>query len=583
MITAAHKASSTASKGLGATHRSSRSWVSWPLFIPVLLFLFALAARIIGIDWHGVHSDEHPAAAAKVLTGQFVDDLQYYPPLLNYCTALLFAVYFVIGKIAHFWTTTDEFRAAFFADRTPFYVLLRMVTATWAALTAPLVYFLALRLGQSRLAAVIAGIAAAIIPASIYFSHIGKSDNGLASAFLLVCLAALRFIDRPEEQGRRIALGASIAFAFSVKHSALFLLGPAAVLVLLELIRNGVRGWALARALAVAGVAAVVLWIPMNIGIILDPAGFIDAQVVQSQMSSRDASWGSTLSLFVEMVTSEGGIPAATLILWIVAPLAIAMIDDRAKRFRFWLLWLPTTVAFVVIASIAGDRQPIYLWLPHMVLLSTTVILLLTQALSQKAAWMRWPAMAALAAILVSYGIRNENILQQAAASPILLEVGEEITRTVKPSEKILTTTSLAQFLALSSEGGDIDRARHERLAKKYNVQLPPVAPESKRQKSTGYITASFPLVIGGLETTDPDKVKVVLPYAWPLQPEEWRLDYWLERGFRVFVVSNESELAQVPGYRAMFASIRSQCKPTARFFSKRPLFSEFDTVIYRC
>ena len=538
---------------------------------------------MIGIDWNGVHSDEHPAAAAKVLTGQFVDDLQYYPPLLNYCAAVLFAGYFVLGKIAHIWTTTDEFRAAFFADRTPFYVLLRMVPATWAALSAPLVYFLALRLGQSRLAALIAGIAAAIIPASVYFSHIGKSDNGLASAFLLVCLAALRFMERPEEQGRRIALGATIAFALSVKHSALFLLGPAAVLVLLELIGNGVRGWALARAVAVAGVTAVVLWIPMNIGIILDPAGFIDAQVVQSQMSARHASWGSTLSLFVEVVTSEGGIPAAILILWIAAPLAIVMIDDRTKRLSFWLMWLPTAIAFVVIASIAGDRQPIYLWLPTMVLMSITVILLLTQALSQKSAWLRWPATAAMAAIMLSFGVRNETILHQASASPLLREVANEIVRTVKPTEKILTTTSLAPFLDLSSAGGDIDRERHERLAQKYNVQLPPIAPESKVQKSTGYITASFPLVIGGLETTDPNKVKVVLPYAWPLQPEEWRLDYWLERGFRVFVVSKETELAEVRGYRAMFASIRAQCKPTARFLSKRPLFNDFDTVIYRC
>ncbi len=472
---------------------------------------------------------------------------------------------------------------AFFTDRSPFFVLLRVVAATWAALVAPLVYWLALRLGQSRWAAVLAGIVVGLVPASVYFSHIGKSDNGLASAFLLFCLASLRLIEKPVYVWRKIAVGAAIAFAFSVKHSALFLLGPAAVLVLLELIRNGVRGWALARAIAVAGVAAVVLWLPMNIGIILDPVGFIDAQVVQSQMSSRDTSWGSTLSLFAEVVTSEGGIPAATLILWIAAPLAIAMIDGRAKRFRYWLLWLPITVGFFVIAAIAGDRQPIHLWLPHMVLLSTTVILLLTLALSHKAAWLRWPAATALAVILVSFGIRNENILQQAAASPILLEVSDEIRRTVKPSEKILTTTSLAQFLALSSEGGDFDRARHERLAKKYNVQLPPVAPESKRQKSMGYITASFPLVIGGLETTDPDKVKVVLPYAWPLQPEEWRLDYWLERGFRVFVVSKEYELAQVPAYRAMFASIRSQCRPTARFFSKRPLFNDFDTVMYRC
>ena len=44
------------------------------------LFLFALALRLIGIDWGSAHPDENPAAAAKVLTGQLTTDQQYYPP-----------------------------------------------------------------------------------------------------------------------------------------------------------------------------------------------------------------------------------------------------------------------------------------------------------------------------------------------------------------------------------------------------------------------------------------------------------------------------------------------------------------------
>jgi 4-amino-4-deoxy-L-arabinose transferase-like glycosyltransferase len=363
----------------GASSRSSPGYTRYsPILFPLAVFLFALGARFIGIDWHGAHADEHPSAAAKVLAGQLVDDFQYYPPLLNYCTAILFVGYFVFGKIAGYWASAEDFRVAFFADRAPFYVLLRVVTATWAALVVPLVYWLALRLGQSRWSAVVAGTAAALIPASIYFSHIGKSDNGLASAFLLVCLAALRLIDEPDNVWRRIALGASIAFALSVKHSALFLLGPAAVLVLLELIRSDVRGRELGVLLAVVAAATIASWLPMNIGIALDPVGFFEAQVVQSQMSSRDASWATTLALFVEVVTAEGGVPALILILWIAAPLAIATIEDQAQRFRFWLLWLPTAIAFVAVAAIAGDRQPIYLWLPHIVLMSVTVVLLLT-------------------------------------------------------------------------------------------------------------------------------------------------------------------------------------------------------------
>lgn len=565
-------AASLMGKGDGAT-----------LVLALLVFAAALAVRMVGIDWHGVHADENPGAAAKVLAGQFSADLQYYPPFLNYCTAALYAGYFVVGKLFGLWTSVLEFRSAFFADRTPFYVLLRFVCASWAALSAPLVYFLALRLRQGRWAAIVAGLATAAVPASVFFSHIGKSDNGIAPAFLLAMLMALRLIERPDDRLRQVALGAALAFGFSVKHSILFLLAPGAVLVLVELMRTGVTGWQLARVSAFTAAAATIVWIPMNVGILLDPVGFLAAQVVQSQMSHRDAPLEQTLSVFLEVVTSEGGIPLAILVAWAAMPLAIVRLKEQSVRFTFWLLWLPTAASIAVVALIAGDRQPIYLWLPQMVLMSVAVVLLLTHAASRAGHSVRVAALAALALFIGMFMVRSEAILAQSSAPPLLREVADEIRRTVAPSEKILSTTSLSAYLDLASAGADFDRARHDRLARKYNVQLPPIAPESLVTKLTGYTVASFPLVIGGLERTDPDEVKVVLPHAWPLQREEWHLDYWLNQGFRVLVVTKESELAAVPAYRPMFAEIRNRCKATATFTSKRPLFNDFDTVIYRC
>jgi hypothetical protein len=149
---------------VGAVSQRGRQNCILSAFIPIALLLFALAVRFIAIDWHGAHADEHPAAAAKVLTGQLIDDFMYYPPLLNYCTAILFAGYFLLGKLVGYWSSTEDFRLAFFSDRAPFYVLLRAVTATWAALVAPLVYWLALRLGQARWTAAVAGIVAGTHP-----------------------------------------------------------------------------------------------------------------------------------------------------------------------------------------------------------------------------------------------------------------------------------------------------------------------------------------------------------------------------------------------------------------------------------
>jgi len=563
--------------------RSARG-LSWrTAAISLLLLSLAFAFRMIGIDWGGFHADEHPSTAAKVLTGQLVDEWAFYPPLLNYVTAVLFAAYYVLGKTAGLWHDTAGFRAAFFEHRLPFFIILRIVTALWSALLAPLVYLFALRLRQSMPAAVLAGLLCSFIPANEYLAHFGKSDNGLAAAYMLVCIAGLAFAAAPMSRKRQFALAAATAFALSVKHSAAFLLVPLGGLIVFALWRDGQGLATSARACLGVILFTALVWLPLNIGIVLDPKGFLAAQVVQSQMSARNVPWSVTAAVFLDVATGEGGIPTAILLLYALAPIGIVMQRDGAARFSLWCLWIPVTVSILAVGSIVGDRQPIYLWLPQLSLMTVTVVLILTGYLTSGPRLARIAATVALAAISVVFVSRCYTILAQALDEPLARRLAAEIQANVRPDEKILSTVPLAGFLDLSSQGAAYDRQRHERLAAKYRVKLPETAQEALREKATGYTVASFPLVVGGLEFTDPAAIKAVVAYAWPLQPEEWVLDYWLERGFRVMVLSYEDNLWGVPAYRPMLSRIYDECQVVTKLKSKRPLFNDYDVSVYRC
>ena len=49
---------------------------------------------------------------------------------------------------------------------------------------------------------------------------------------------------------------------------------------------------------------------------------------------------------------------------------------------------------------------------------------------------------------------------------------------------------------------------------------------------------------MGGMEDLKAEVAEeAVKPYWWPIQPEEWKLDYWTKQGFNIFVVLKESDI----------------------------------------
>ena len=94
-----------------------------------------------------------------------------------------------------------------------------------------------------------------------------------------------------------------------------------------------------------------------------------------------------------------------------------------------------------------------------------------------------------------------------------------------------------------------------------------------------------FPVAMGGMEDLDKEKAeKVVKPYYWPVQDEEWNIDYWAAQGFTFFVVQDEDTFlkSSVAAYRKLHQEIKDRGELIATIPAGRPHFFETEVKIYR-
>lgn len=550
----------------------------------LVLFVFAVLLRIAGLDWGDVHADENPSAAAKILAGNLIPDVHYYPPFFNYLIAAVYALLYVVGRIAGWWTSTEAFRAAYFSDKSTFILTARLLSACISAAAAPIAVLLAREMKLPRPDALLLGVIVALVSSSVFWGRIAKGDSGMGPALLLFVLTAIRFHAMPGQTSRAIVLGLSIALAMSFKHSSVFFLAPAIGIVaaFTAYDMRQVLPWLMSW--LIVALATLVFWVPMNIGIILDMKGFLAAQIVQSQMSVHGASIAVTAGEWYNGMTSiKSGVPLLVLILWFLAvPGAMVLAKAPSLRFGLGLLFFPCLVAMIAIATLAGQRQPTYLWLPYSVLIATTVLIALFHLARHGNTAMTVLAAALIGSSTVAFIARDAVIVEQALADPLQRKIAAELRR-LPPTTRIMSSIELSTAMPTSSVGDEEVRARNEKLAHKYNVTLPKFAAESERPRS-GYVVRPFPFVIGGLEEYAEKDVKVVLPFAWPIQREEWNLGYWTDRKYSVFVVVDNGYFDHtVEAYRTFFRSLRTQCKELSRIKGPKPLFDQVDTFIYEC
>jgi hypothetical protein len=560
------------------------------------LFLLALAIRCIGILWGGIDSDEDISDPAKVLTGRLIPAFHYYPPLLNYLAAAGYAVLYAIGIPMRLWRNTADFRAAFFENPNPFLLVLRLVVSVTGAVAAPLSAAIAARLGLSRRSCLLVGVASALLPISVWRSHIGKQDLGVAAGALLAVWAMVRY---PQES-RRVAVvwfGVAVALAVSFKQSALFVVAPLGVALLLLARRTGQSWPRLAQDSSIAVAVAIIAWVPLNAGVWLDWSNFLDYQKVLATMHMKGSGFRETFEAVWPRLTDRFSGPTLPLFVgFLVTPLFW-------RRLDIFLIWTSTVVSVIVTAAISGARADVQLYVPQCVLIGTIGIMTWTWMAGRKD-WSRWPGMVGLVSAFVVLVAGSFEVDRQALATPIRSQVAEALRKVDGIGRRrIMATDVLLTGLPVAADADRDVMERDERLAQKYGVTLPPHYRPYPPEEEGRYYIRSLPWVISGLENSDQKDVKLIKPFAWPLQPEEWRLPYWLSQGFTLFVIRDEEVwlspldqpcpsrspsladcyVSRVDAYRRLFAEIHGRCTLVAAIPADRPLFEEADTKVYRC
>lgn len=552
------------------------------------LFLVAVVLRTAGADFGFFHGDERVNDAARFLAGEWVPTQHFYPPFFNYLNGVAFTGLFAFGILTGLWTDTAGFQQAYFDDPTPFYLTARYVTAVIGALCAPLVYACARRVGLSPGLSLVAGAFAAVLPIGVYMGHIAKGDTGLATACLAVVWAFAMRVDATRTRRWDIAIGVLVALAFGFKQSALLVLGPLALAMILVIGRREGYGPALGS-FGVSVLVLLVLWPIMNIGILLDIEGFLAFQKIQTVMSVREedplgVGLPITLNIFGDAVT---GLNPVILAMAAVVPVwLLAKACRLARRDVLLSVWVANAVSILGISMMVGTRQPEHLFLPNLyiLLLLAALVLMdmvrvyggLAKAVLVTAAGVGFALMLAGSAIVV----------QQARATPNAERLVAFLADTY-PDARVQSGLVLPVPQTVAAQQMEFDR--FDRLGRKYGIAMPEIAPERIVTEDAGdaLFWVNTPFVMSGLESDDAkDADFPIQPHAWPVQPEEWELDRWLNADFSIFVVNHFDDLLNVSrssDIRMFHQDLLARCKRVRDFKARKPLFLEFDITVFDC
>ena len=146
---------------------------------------------------------------------------------------------------------------------------------------------IARRLSLSWRSALLVGLMVCLLPVDVFYSHIGKSDTATATAILLLAWLVLCKLDEPDMRGVDALIGFASALTFSFKPTSMVLvLMLIAGMVVLSW-RNRIPRHGSHHRLLIAAVVAILAWITMNIGILLDPKNFLEYQGLLRTMLAR--------------------------------------------------------------------------------------------------------------------------------------------------------------------------------------------------------------------------------------------------------------------------------------------------------
>ncbi|MFP7571817.1 ArnT family glycosyltransferase [Marivita sp. S2033] len=554
----------------------------------MVLFATAFLLRAWGADFGLFNGDERVNDSARFLAGHLVPTQHFYPPFFNYLNGAAFIGLFLFGLSVDMWSTTAEFRQAYFSDPTPFYLTARYVTAAIGALAAPLFFSASRRLGLGTGLAVISASFAAIFPIAVFMAHIAKGDTGLAVFCLAVVWTFFMRLESNHPTRWNIIIGLSVALALGFKQSALLFLGPLALAMIVVLAGREGNVSAL-KSFGIALLFVVIAWPIMNIGILLDIDGFWAFQRIQAVMSVRDqdgfgAGLPITMQIFGDAVI---GLNPAILAIALIVPVWAASGACRLRlRDAIIGVWIANAVSTIVISLLVGTRQPEQLFLPNLYVFLLLAVVVLMDMLR---VYVRWPRAVVALVSLVGFAIMlagAKNVIGQARATPIAQDLATYLLEHHSDA-RIQTGVVLPVPQTVAAQRMELDRL--ERLGRKYNIDMPDIAPEriivDDAQNALFWVHAPF--VMSGLEGDGAiDQDFPIEPHAWPVQPEEWNLQRWRDAGFDVFAVNHFDFLVAISRssyIRTFHTDLQEHCKTVQSYDARKPLFLEFDVRVFEC
>ena len=196
---------------------------------PLLLCLFALLVRALGLTW-GLPNENrwysyHPDESTRQIVGAVFSVLggDFNPHFFNYPSLSVYATWLIYQFLAGFGLLTDAVAPQYPWPLVRDIILAgRIFSVLTGALTAPLVWLIARRLGMGRWA-ILAGILAALAPGHVQHSHFATVDVP-ATFFVVWCL----FLTLRAQNPKQLCWAALVAgLAAGTKYNAgLVILAP---------------------------------------------------------------------------------------------------------------------------------------------------------------------------------------------------------------------------------------------------------------------------------------------------------------------------------------------------------------------
>lgn len=258
----------------------------WVTFAVVLVVLFALAVRLIGIN-HGLpflYDADEPtfvAVAAKMLAGHDLNPHWFMHPGTPalYLTAVAFVAVYLFSLVFGIVSGPDEFQTLYFNDPTMLFTAARILFAVVGAASCFVLYRIGAQF-REHWAGVVAAAILSVAPAYVSFSQIVRADVLLAFFLLLSFLHLIRLLES-NRTSSAILCGGFLGFAVATKFPGAFF----SIVIAIGCLTQRSQLTVGIRQLVLVGITAV-------IGLfIASPFLFIDFQAAWLDMSGQDGAY----------------------------------------------------------------------------------------------------------------------------------------------------------------------------------------------------------------------------------------------------------------------------------------------------